>query len=196
MGEKKHFLKQSGALNGLLQGNNVVNMLITMKQVMFESNIKYELWFKVILTLSVLLILTTGILFYLDARGNDVIPGQLAEESARGWPILLAATVFMVMVFWVILPESIAVTREGLVIKFRAFDWRIPFGTVSSIKPVFGIFVFWAHSWITSYRNQIEIHRKNLLKIRICPENRDRILECAARALGEWRTYRPEGLLS
>lgn len=171
-------------------------MVTTMKQPRFESNIKYELWFKVILTLSVLLIMTTGILFYLDAHGNDVIPGQPAEESARGWPILLAAAVFMVIVFWLILPKSIAVTQEGLVIKFRAFHWRIYFETVSSIEPVSGIFVFWAHSWITSYGNQVEIHRKNRLKIRICPENRDRFLEFASRALEEWRTYHLEDQLS
>jgi len=162
-----------------------------MEIMLFETRIKYDVWFKILLLLSVIIVVVTGIIFYLDAHVRDVIPGQPAEESAKGWVVLLAAAIFMLVIFRLILPQSIAVTRQGIVLKFRTINWKIPFETIRSIEPVSGLFVFWAHSWITSYGSQIEIYRKNRLKIRVCPGNRDQFIEYADKALSDWKKTRP-----
>ena len=163
-----------------------------MDLVIFEDSIKYDPGIKVLLAFSLVLLVVLGILFYADARGSDIFPGESAAKSRIGAFALFAATVFLLAVFWLILPRTIAVSQESLILRFRAFSWNIPFATIKSIKPASGIIVFWAHSWITSYRGQIEITRKYRLKIRISPSRRDMFLEHANRAFADWKNTHPD----
>lgn len=162
-----------------------------MDVVIFEDSIKYDLGIKVVLVLSLALLVSLGILFYADAYNSDIFPGESAAESRIGAFALFAATVFLLAVFWLILPRTIAVSQEGVILRFRAFSWNIPFATVKSIKSASGIIVWWAHSWITSYRSQIEITRKHRLKIRVSPSRRDLFLEYAHRAFADWTRTHP-----
>jgi hypothetical protein len=158
-----------------------------MDLVIFEDSIKYDLWIKVVLALSLGLIVILGILFDVDARVSDIFPGEPAAESRTGSFVLYAAAVFLVAVYWLILPRTIAVSQEGLILGFRAFRWNIPFATIRSIEPASGIIVWWAHSWITSCRSQIEIIRINRLKIRVSPSRRDQFLEYTHKAFADWK---------
>lgn len=166
-------------------------MIKSMDPVIFEDSIKYDLWIKVVLVLSLVLLIVLGVLFDADARGSDIFPGEPAAESRTGSFVLFAAAVFLLAVYWLILPRTIAVSQEGLILRFRAFSWNIPFTTIRSIEPASGMIVWWAHSWITSYESQIEIIRKNRLKIRISPSRRDQFLEHAHKALADWKNTNP-----
>jgi len=166
-------------------------MIKTMDLVIFEDSIKYDLWIKVVLVLSVVLLIGLGILFHVDAREADIFPGEPAAESRTGSYALFAAAVFLMAVYWLILPRTIAVSQEGLILRFRASSWNIPFATIESIRPVSGMIVWWAHSWITSYRSQIEIIRKHRLKIRVSPGRRDQFLEYAHKAFADWKNTHP-----
>jgi len=166
-------------------------MIRTMDLVIFEDRIKYDFWIKVVLVLSLVLLIVLGILFYVDARDSDIFPGEPAAESRTGSFVLFSAAFFLLAVYWLILPRTIAVSQEGLILKFRAFSWNIPFATIKSIKPASGIFVWWAHSWISSYRSQIEIIRKYRLKIRVSPSRRDQFLEYAHKAFADWKNTHP-----
>ena len=114
-----------------------------MDLVIFEDNIKYDLGIKVVLALSLVLLIVPGILFYVDAEDSDIFPGEPAAESRTGSFVLFAAAVFLLAVYWLILPRTIAVSQEGLILRFRAFSWNIPFATIKSIKPASGIIVWW-----------------------------------------------------
>jgi hypothetical protein len=164
-----------------------------MDLVIFEDRIKYDPGIKVLLVFSLLLLVVLGIIFYVDANGSDIFPGEPAAESRIGALVLFASAVFLLAVFWLVLPRTIAVTQQGLILRFRAFNWNIPFATIKSIEPASGIIVWWAHSWITSYRSQVEITRKYRLKIRICPSLRDQFLENAHKSFADWRSIRPRG---
>lgn len=166
-------------------------MIKTMDPVIFEDSIRYDPWIKVLLIFSVVLLIVLGILFDVDARHSDIFPGEPAAESRTGSFVLFAAAVFLMAVFWLILPRTIAVSREGLILRFRAFSWNIPFTTIKSINPASGMIVWWAHSWITSYRSQIEIVRHHRLKIRVSPSRRDQFLEYAHQAFADWKNTRP-----
>jgi len=162
-----------------------------MDLVIFEDSIKYDLGIKIVLVFSLMLLIVLGILFYVDAQDSDIFPGEPAAESRTGSFVLFAAAVFLLAVYWLILPRTIAVSQEGLILRFRAFSWNIPFATIKSVKPASGIIVWWAHSWITSYRSQIEIIRKYRLKIRISPSRRDQYLEYAHKAFADWKNTHP-----
>jgi len=162
-----------------------------MDLVIFEDGIKYDPGIKIVLALSIVLLIVLGILFYVDAEDSDIFSGEPAAESRIGSFVLFASAVFLLAIFWLILPRTIAVSQEGLVLRFRAFSWNIPFATIKAIKPASGIIVFWAHSWITSYRSQIEITRKYRLKIRVSPSRRDLFLEHANRAFADWKSTHP-----
>lgn len=157
----------------------------------FEDDIKYDLGIKIVLAFSLVLLIVLEILFDMDARGSDIFPREPAAESRAGSIVLLISAVFLLGVYWLILPRTISVTQDGLVLRFRVFDWDIPFATIRSIEPASGIIVFWAHSWITSYRSQIEIKRKFRLKIRVSPSRRDQFLEHAQRAFADWQRIHP-----
>jgi len=166
-------------------------MIKSMDLVIFEDGIKYDFWIKVVLVLSLGLLIVMGILFDVDARDSDIFPGEPAAESRTGSFVLFAAAVFLVAVYGLILPRTIAVSQEGLILRFRAFSWNIPFATIRSINPATGIIFWWAHSWITSYRSQIEIIRKSRLKIRVSPSRRDQFLEYAHKAFADWKNTHP-----
>ncbi len=158
-----------------------------MDLIIFEDSIKYDPWIRVVLVLSLVLLVVLGFLFHVDATDLDIFPGESAAESRMGSIVLFASAVFVLALYWLILPRTIAVFQEGIVIRFKGFSWKIPFKTVKSIKAARGIIVWWAHSWITSYRNQIEIIRRHRLKIRVSPARRDQFLEYANKALADWR---------
>ena len=162
-----------------------------MDQVIFEDSIRYDPWIKVVLELSVVLLVVLGIIFYIDAYKIDIFPKERAAGSRVGSLVLFASAVFVLAVYWLILPRTIAVSQEGIIIRFNPLRWKIPFRTIESIKPAQGIIVFWAHSWITAYATQIEIRRRYRLKIRVSPARRDQFLEFANRTLADWRSAHP-----
>jgi len=162
-----------------------------MDLIIFEDSIKYNRWIKAVLVLSVVLLVVLGILFYVDAYGSDIFPGEPAAESKTGSVVLIASAVFVLIIYWLILPRTIAVSQEGIVLGFSGFRWKIPFRTIESMKAARGIIVWWGHSWITSYATQIEIRRRYRLKIRVSPARRDQFLEYANKALADWRNTHP-----
>jgi len=162
-----------------------------MDPIIFEDSIKYDPWVKIVLALSLVLLFVLGILFYVDAYDSDIFPGEPAAESKTGSVILFVTAVFVLAVYWLILPRRIAVSQEGVVLRFNGFSWKIPFKTIASIRAAKGIIAWWAHSWITSYGSQIEIIRRRRLKIRVSPARRDQFLEYANKALADWKNTHP-----
>jgi hypothetical protein len=157
-----------------------------MDLIIFEDSIKYDEWVKLFLVFPLVLLIVLGTLFYIDAHYSDIFPKEPATESKTASAVLFASTVFVLAIYWLFLPRKIFVTQEKIKLKFGSFSWIIPYKTIESIKPAKGLIVWWAHSFITSYASQIEIVRKNRLKIRISPGRRDEFLQHANRALADW----------
>jgi len=155
--------------------------------IIFEDDIKYDGWIKPVLVFPILLLIGLGIAFLADARYSDIFPKEPAAESYPAAMVLFASAIFVLAVYGLVMPRKIYVTQGGIRIKFGAFSWMIPYRTIETIKPESGWLVFWAHTFITSYRNQIEIVRKNRMRIRICPLRRDEFVQCASRALEDSR---------
>ena len=164
-----------------------------MDLIIFEVNIKYDVWVKRLLVLPLVLLIVLGILFYIDAHSSDIFPKEPPTESKTASAVLFASTVFVLAIYWLVLPRKIFVTQEGIKLKFSGFSWNISYKTIKSVKPARGIIVWWAHSFITSYGSQIEIVRKNRLKIRVCPSRRDEFLQYANKALEDWMYMRRLG---
>jgi len=157
-----------------------------MDLIIFEDGIKYDAWMKPFLVFPLVLLIVLGTLFYIDAHDSDIFPKEPATESKLASAVLFASTVFVLAVYWLVLPRKIFVTQEGIKLKFGSFSWNIPYKSIESFKPAKGMIVWWAHSFITSYGSQIEIIRKNRLKIRVSPSRRDEFLQHANKALADW----------
>jgi hypothetical protein len=130
-------------------------------------------------------ILISGFI-YVDAHDSDIFPKEPATKSNLASIVLFASAVFVLAVYWLFLPRKIYVTQDGIKLKFGGISWNVPYKTIESIKPAKGMIVWWAHSFSPSYGSQIEIVRKNRLKIRISPSRRDEFLHYANRTLADW----------
>jgi hypothetical protein len=122
-----------------------------MEIVIFEDNIKYDAWMRPVLVFPIVLLVVLGILFFIDARYSDLFPREPAAKSELASFVLFASVVFVLIVYWIVLPRKIYVTQEGIKLKLGVFCWNIRFKTIESIKPATGILVLWAHTFITSY---------------------------------------------
>ena len=164
-----------------------------MDLIIFEDDIKYDRWIKLLLIFPIVLFVVFGILFYMDAHGSDLFPKESAKESNKASAVFFGSIFIVLAVYWFFLPRKIFVTREKLMVKFGSMNWNIPYKTIASIRPAQELIVWWAHSFMTSYGSQVEIVRKNRLKIRVSPSRRDQFLKYANRAIADWtRVHQPD----
>ena len=159
---------------------------------LFEDQVKYDLWVKILLVLSILVLLALGFLFHTDAYSRDVLPGETAKESRIGALVVFAAAIFNALLYWSILPRKIFIYQERIRIKFGLFFYSIPFSTVQSASVTKGIKFGTYISALTSYRNQVEIVRKKGLRVRVSPAHVDQFIEAFNRVLLEWRRIEPQ----
>jgi len=167
-----------------------------MDMIIFEDDIKYEAWVKLLLVLSLILLVVLGILFSMNVHGSTFFPRESARESQTASVVLYASAAFAAAVYWFAFPRKISVHRSGIRIKHGGFNWNIPFEAIKTMLPSRGIIVWWGYSSLTSYGHQIEIVKKSGFKIRVCPSRRDEFLEHANRALQDWARSNPFGINS
>ena len=161
-----------------------------MDLVLFEDSIKYDPWVKIALVFPIILLITLGILFYIDAHYSDIIPSEPEAESSFGAIILFASVPFVLVVYWLLLPRKIYILQDRIKIKLGQFYLNVRFDNIRSVKPAKGIIIFSSFSSITSYSTQIEIIRKRGLNWRISPSRRDQFLEYVNRAMSDWKRTR------
>jgi len=161
-----------------------------MNMVLFEDSIEYDLWVKAALVFPIILLIGLGILFYIDAHYEDVIPSESEAESNFGAIILFASVPFVLVVYWLLLPRKIYVLQDRIKIKLGQFFLNVGFDNIESVKPARGIIVFSSFSSITSFSTQVEIIRKRGLNWRISPSRRDQFLEHVNRAMSDWKRTR------
>jgi hypothetical protein len=116
--------------------------------IIFEDSIKYDKWVKPFLVFPLVLLIVLAILFCMDAYYSDIFPKEPGAKSKTASAVLFASTVFVLAIYWLVLPRKIFVTQDGIKIKFSGFSWNIPYQAIKSVKPGEGIIVWWAHSFI------------------------------------------------
>jgi len=161
-----------------------------MDLVLFEDQIKYDLWVKIALAFPVVLLIGLGALFYIDANYRDVIRSESETDSNTAALIIFASALFVLVVYWLVLPRKIYILQDRLKLQMGQFTWNIPFETVESVKATKGIIAWRSVSSITSYSTQIEIIRSRGQNVRISPDRREQFLEYVERALYDWRRTR------
>jgi hypothetical protein len=161
-----------------------------MNLVLFEDSIKYDFAVKIALVFPIILLITLGILFYIDAHYSDVFPGESPAESNIGAITLFASVPFVLVVYWLFLPRKVYVLQDRIKIKLGQFYLKVGFDNLESVKPARGIIVFSSFSSITSFSTQIEIIRKRGLNWRISPSRRDQFIEHVERAMSDWKRTR------
>ncbi|MCX7972976.1 MAG: hypothetical protein N3B16_00545 [Candidatus Aminicenantes bacterium] len=161
-----------------------------MDLVIFEEKIKYDRLVKVFINLVPLIFVSLFIIFYIDLKIKDLLPGQAfrTENDFYLFSFIMALVAF---IYYLFLPKSVLLTREELVIKFPAFSWKIPFNQIKAVREKRGIIYRLAFKWYTSKKNAILIERKRRAGIVICVENAPRFIEVATSLLEEWRRYHP-----
>ena len=161
-----------------------------MDLILFEDQIKYDLWAKIALVFPIIFLLALGILFYIDAHYRDVIPSESDSDSNTAAIIIFASVLFVLLVYWLSLPRKIYVLQDRIKLKIGEFFWNVPFETIEFVKPAKGIIVWKGFSSITSWSSQIEIVRSKGQNIRISLARQEQFLECVKRAMSDWKRTR------
>ena len=158
-----------------------------MDLILYEDSPKYDRWVKLLLIFPAVLLLVMGLLFYVDARYEDLFPKESQKESLAAAYVLFGSVVFVFFIFWLVLPRKIYILQDRIRLKWGQFFLNIPFKKIESIKASKGIITWFTFSFITSYSRQVDITKKCGLKIRISPSNRDEFLEYSNRAMADWK---------
>jgi len=162
-----------------------------MEPVLFEDDVKYDLWLKIVLVGSIVVLIALGIMFSIDAYYRDILPEEPIEDSKIGAIILFAATAFVLLVYGIVLPRKLFIYRDKTRIKYGLFFYNIPFSKIESYAKTKGLPLGNYISSSTSLKNQIEIVRKRGWKIRISPNRLDLFLEALNQAVEDWEKYQP-----
>jgi hypothetical protein len=155
--------------------------------ILYEGSIKYETWAKILLGFPIVLVIAMGIFFYNFAHFQNGISSETEYGFHVASLILFATAPFILFIYWLVLPTKISIHQDKIRIKYGQFHWNIRFDTIESIKAAKGIPPLWSNSSVTSFRNQIEIVRKDRMNWRLSPSNRDQFLDQASRALSDWK---------
>jgi len=158
-----------------------------MNLILFEDKIKYDLWIKIILISSIILLLALALLFYVDGYKQDVLKSEPAKESKAAAITLFATIAFVLIVYWTVLPRNVYIFQDRVTIKYGVFSLNFRLENIESAKAAGGLPLGNIWSSITSFKNQIEIIRKKGMNVRISPSRRDLFVENLNRALMEWR---------
>jgi hypothetical protein len=158
-----------------------------MSIVLFEDSYKYDGWVKLAMVFPIVLLIVLGFLFYTDAHSRDIFPREPTSESRIAYISLFASVLFVLLVYWLVLPRKIYVLQDRLRLKYGVFSLHVAFQTIESVQVAHGLPLWVMKSSVTSLKSQVEIVRKKGLKVRLSPSQRDRFLDCVNRALADWR---------
>jgi hypothetical protein len=168
-------------------------MISAMDLILYEDTVKYDKWTKVILISPVLMFAVLSLLFYLNSQSQNIFPKERPQAYLVGAAVTFGAAVFVLVIYSLAFPRSMAVAQDGLVLKFKVFSWKVPFRKIRTIGFNTRIPSWRTTNLVTSFRNYVEIVKNNGARIRISPAHPEKFLEYATRALAEWRAYHPEG---
>ena len=157
-----------------------------MEMNLFEDRVKYDLWLQILLALSILVLVVLGFIFNADAHTKDILPGETAKESRIATLVVFAVAAFELLLYWAILPRRIIIGPDRVRIKCGFFHYRIPFSSIRFVRPARGIALGTYISFITSFKNQVEIERKKGLNIRFSPTQVELFLGTLNSALSDW----------
>jgi hypothetical protein len=170
-------------------------MISAMDLILYEDAVKYDKWTKVILIFPVLMFAVLSLLFYLNSQSQNIFPKESPQASLVGAAVMFGAAVFVLLIYFLALPRSIAVAQDGIVLRFRVFSWKIPFGKIKTISSGTLRPSWRTQNFATSFRGLVEIIRVDGSRIRVSPSRPEIFLDYATRALEEWRTYHPDRII-
>jgi fumarate reductase subunit D len=148
---------------------------------LYEDKPKYDVWFRLLLGFAPTLTLILGVLFYFG-----VLSAETESKSRASGLALFGITVFVLLLYWAVLPRKFLVLEDRVKITFGVFSFNIPFHTIKEVKIIKGSKFFGFNS-VTSFRSMIEIVRKRWTSVSISPDNRDLFLAQLNKAMADWK---------
>ena len=143
----------------------------------YEDKPYYDVWFKVILALPLAVILMPGIY-------------SLATNQTESAMVMLGPAIFLVLLFWVIIPRRYCILDSKVkIILGGPFSLSIPFNSIKSTGAPKGFAV--GVNFVTTFSSghAVEIVRNKWLNVNITPTNRELFLENLDKALNSWSIY-------
>ncbi|MGB9837033.1 MAG: hypothetical protein ACPLRX_09880 [Candidatus Saccharicenans sp.] len=159
--------------------------------IIFEDPVKYDRGVQLVLWLPVAALAVLGIIFLLNYGGYDIIGRGAIKEAGEGGAIFLGMALFLALLFQVIFPRSLAVAQDGIILRFKYFNWKMPFEKIASIEMAKGISKIKTYNLGFSFKGAVEIIKRNGVRTRITPAHPYEFLAQASRALEEWKRYHP-----
>ena len=160
-----------------------------MELVLYEDRPGYALWLKALFALTPLLLIVLSILIY-----YGVLPVESEEEARSASIVLLATAVFVLLLFWAILPRKYQILTDRVKIVLGGPLYvNIKFDTVKEVrergreKALLGI---WGLQLTTSAKGIVEIVRSKGMHVVISPGNREFFLKELNKATADWKRSR------
>lgn len=142
----------------------------------YEDKARFDLWLKVILACIPLMMLVLGII--------------LLSEEPEASRAMFGVTVFIVLLFYAVMPRKYQVYTESVrIVLGWPFAFKIPLSKIKEVKPGSGMHAYLnlGLSFATSAKTVLTIVRRKGMTVYISPFDRGRFLEEVSQVLEAWQ---------
>jgi hypothetical protein len=157
-----------------------------MKRVLYEDSPKYDLWLKIVLAFAPSLVIVLALLTY-----YGVLPAESEEEARIALAVLFATAIFLLLLFWAILPRKYQILEDRIkIVLGRPFSFDIGFNTIEETRREGGrriVLAYRGRRFATSAKNIVEIIRGKGMNVTISPRNRELFLQELNKAIANWK---------
>ncbi len=158
-----------------------------MTRALNKFKIKYGPWIKTLFIFPVGFAVLLGALIYGVAHYTNMVSIEAAQDLDKAAIIMFSLALFILLVYWLFLPQKLYVLQDRIMIRFGRFHWNIPFKKIDRVEVAKEIKSRKCHNLITCLKVKIEIVVKKGKNIRISPAERDQFIGYVERAMFDWK---------
>ncbi len=105
-----------------------------MAGVLNKFKIKYSPWVKTLFIFPVGFAVVLGALLYVVSHYTNLVSIEAAQDLDKAAIIMFSLALFILLVYWLFLPQKLYVLQDKIRIRFGRFHWNIPFETIDRVE--------------------------------------------------------------
>jgi hypothetical protein len=146
-----------------------------MDYVIYKDDARYDTWFKIVLALPIAILVLNAVFL-------------IANSQAAAMLIVFAVALFLVLIFWLVLPRKFVVMQDKLVIELGGpFSFKIAYKDIKSAGKINWKSKNFAMNFTSSIQNTVNVTASKGLSINFSPSHSEQFLQNLNEAMEKWK---------